>query len=354
MEISILYFGFIIFVFCLAFLYRVLYKKSFFDEKATVIVSAYNEDQEELNNTIDSILEADANYVLIDDCSIIPVNDSHIRNCPNMGKKNSQFIALEKISPDTKYIVSVDSDTEIDYDAIGRAIAQFDENTGAVVGNIQIKNNGIFPYIISCLYWNSFNIGRAIGSLFGQVSVCSGAFTVYRADLFRKYITESLQRPIQGGEDRFITYLLLRDGYKTKYAHDAVAGTTTPTGWRFIKQQLRWSKSFWRGLFYSWRAYKNNWYLCLNNVFTALSRIVNILGFSWFVIALFSGEFLVAAIILLAAFLHGLVRSLYGMIIKKDPFFLLFSLWGLFSLLVIAPMNVYAIATIKSDKWGNR
>jgi cellulose synthase/poly-beta-1,6-N-acetylglucosamine synthase-like glycosyltransferase len=323
-------------------------------ENTVVIVSAYNEEQAEIEKTLNSIRSNEASYVLIDDCSIRKVDGADIRNCPNAGKKNSQFIALEKISQDTKYIVSVDSDTEIDNEAIARAIAQFGINTGAVVGNISIKNKCIFPYIIDCLYWNSFNLGRAIGSLFGQVPVCSGAFTVYRADLFRKYITESLKRPIQGGEDRYITYLLLRDGYNTKYAYTAIAKTSTPTGLKFVKQQLRWTKSFWRGLFYSWRAYKNNWYLCANNVFTAVSRLINVIGFAVLVLAVLTGEFRVVGIILLASLVHGIIRSLYGVIIRRELKFLLFSIWGLFSILLIAPMNIYAILTIKKDRWGNR
>jgi hyaluronan synthase len=354
MELSIVYTAFILVTFSMALYYRMRYADGHKEINATVIVSAYNEDQELLKDTIQRIKETGAKYVLIDDCSITPIEGADIRNCPNAGKKTSQYIALDKISADTDYIVSIDSDTRISHDAIKKAVFQFDQDTGAVVGNVTVKDFGLFQYIIGCLYWNSFNIGRAIGSLFGQVSVCSGAFTVYRADLFRKYIKESLQRPIRGGEDRYITYLILRDGYKTKYAHTAVAETVTPTGGKFLKQQLRWSKSFWRGLVYSKNAYRKNIFLFIYNSYTAIARVLNILAFGGLIGSLAIGEFKIAMLILLAALFHGFVRSLYGMIVLRDIRFLLFSFWGVFSLIVIAPLNIWAIITLKQDKWGNR
>lgn len=49
------------------------------------------------------------------------------------------------------------------------------------------------------------------------------------------------------GDDRHLTNRLLSLGHKTVYTHKAVCESDSPAGYvRWVKQQTRWSKSFFR------------------------------------------------------------------------------------------------------------
>lgn len=318
--------------------------------KVVAIVATRNEREDILAECLASIQANGVEYILVDDASEVPVPNAHIRFEVNKGKKLAQLEAVKK-APRSDYIVAVDSDTVLEPDAIQNALKRFDDRTGAVVGEISVCNDGI----VNALYLSSFNIGRAIASIFGQVSVCSGAFTVYRRELFEQIIRESATRKINGGEDRYLTYLLLRDGWKTKYEHSAKSSTITPVEGKFIKQQIRWHRSFWRGLFYSWRAYKNNLFLFVQNIYQAIGRILTIALFILFWITMFTGNWDWSIGIILTVIIHSFLKSIIVAIATKRPIVpFLLPLWGLCSLFIIAPLNVWAVVTIKQDSWGNR
>lgn len=53
------------------------------------------------------------------------------------------------------------------------------------------------------------------------------------------------------GDDRHLTNRILSLGHKTGYTHLAVCDSDTPAGYvRWVKQQTRWSKSFFREAFW--------------------------------------------------------------------------------------------------------
>lgn len=366
----------------LAIFYRVFYKKneqqSFYkpfngNDDTLIILCVKDEDTKRLLETIRGIVSSSADFIVVDDGSQIPLKmfDDRtfvrkatngkflglLHNEVNIGKKLSQnravsYLEEQELFEKYKYVVSVDSDTVLDPDAIDCAKRLFYPQTGAVVGDIRVGNS----WMIDALYWQSFNIMRAIATLVGQVPVCSGAFTVYRADLFSRIIKESSKRKINGGEDRYLTYLLLKMGYETLYSYKAQAMTYTPKGLAFIKQQLRWQRSFWRGLVYSFDAYKKNWFLAFLNIFSAISRAVSITFFFFFWFLLFTGQFSWAIMIVFMIIIHCHWSGLYGLCVKKHNDFAMFALplWGLYSFFVISPLNIWALLTIKNDGWGNR
>lgn len=353
-----------------AIIYRVLYKENCFgdcvpaaytnNEDTLVILCSKDEDPNRLKEAIESVLENHADLIVVDDASKFPViiqthnNNPNflgvLRNEDNKGKKLSQNRAVSRLEQEQRFskyrfVVSVDSDTILSPGAIQYAKWKFVGNIAAVVGDIGVKNS----WTVDALYWQSFNIMRAIATLVGQVPVCSGAFTVYRAELFSKIIKESSKRKINGGEDRYLTYLLLKMGWQTAYAYKAQAMTYTPKGFAFIKQQLRWQRSFWRGLVYSWDAYKKNWFLAVLNIFGAFGRISSIFFFIFFWYLLFTGSYSWAVVILLMIVVHCQWAGLYGVLIKNNLTMFMLPFWGLYSFFVIAPLNVWALLTIKND-----
>ena len=53
------------------------------------------------------------------------------------------------------------------------------------------------------------------------------------------------------GDDRHLTNRILSLGHKTGYTHLAFCDSDTPAGYvRWVKQQTRWSKSFFREAFW--------------------------------------------------------------------------------------------------------
>jgi biofilm PGA synthesis N-glycosyltransferase PgaC len=69
--------------------------------------------------------------------------------------------------------------------------------------------------------------------------VAQGAFSVYRADALR----EVGGWPDTVGEDIVLTWALLKKGWRTGYAEDAIVFTNVPTTVRqFAQQRKRWSR----------------------------------------------------------------------------------------------------------------
>lgn len=352
-----------------AWLYSALPTKRSYtlDKNVAVIIPVFNEDPHLLSDCIASVLmqtHQRIQIIVVDDGSTVPVKipgEFHdkvelIRLNENQGKMRAQAEGIYKAHPSTEFILTVDSDTIIGRKAVQKMLEQFDEKTGAVCGEVRIMNIRGLNHIVEFLYWNSFHIWRAGSSFFGQVSVCSGAISMYRLNALEDGILqEYLDRNVEVGNDRYITYLFLKHGWKTRYASEAVAITDAPTGWKFIIQQVRWNKSFWRGLFYSFPIYSpKNWYFTLDMAFKTVSRILTIVLFLWTIMLLFRGSFETVLWILFIAFFYGLIHSVAGLVITRRPKFLLYSFWAILSIFVIAPVNIWAMITAGRDKWGTR
>lgn len=99
-------------------------------------------------------------------------------------------------------------------------------------------------------YFMSFRALKACESLFSMCFCLSGCFSAYRKKDAVPLIKELCNEKFLGnkctyGDDRSLTSYLLRDGYKTVYAPEAIGYTIVPNTWKiFLKQQNRWKKSF--------------------------------------------------------------------------------------------------------------
>jgi len=363
-----------------AYLYSALYKIRDYHQNAivTVVIPVYNEYEDLLHDSIVSVLMSshkNIEVIVVDDGSTHPVHLSPdiadkvklIRLSHNQGKMRAQAEGIYQSSSESQFVLTVDSDTTIGIYAIERMLSQFDSETGAVCGEVQISNVLGLNRVIQFLYWNAFNIWRAGSSVFGQVMVCSGAISMYRKspllscshpehDYPGGILQEYLDRNIEVGNDRFMTFLFLKHGWKTRYAGNAVALTDAPFQIaKFVKQQVRWNKSFWRGLFYSWPVYGfKNWYFTLDMFLKAISRITTMLLFVWTIVLMFRGSWETVGWILFIALIYGVMHSAAGLIVTRRLSFLLFSIWAILSIFLVAPVNIWSILTVWKDKWGTR
>lgn len=350
----------------------------------TVVIPAYNEG-ETVYKTICSIAESDypeekLQIITVDDGSKddtlfymekaesrFPELVEIIRFPKNRGKREGIYEAYQKAKH--PFLVSVDSDTRLEPDAIKEILTPMvlDKKIGAVTGRIRIWNQdaNIFTKMLSAHFAMAFDFTRAIQSTFNNVLCLSGAFSAYRKSILDNVMDEwrhqtFLNRPCTYGEDRSLTNHILKQGYGTSYQRRAVSFTMVPEkALSIFKMLTRWARSniresivFARFMFNVNR--RGNRALPFFEFFSIVSLMV--LHFFWFYYFLFSG-FVTGNLIFRVisySILFGFFYMLYYMRIegKRDfPYIVVFSL---FSTVFMVWIFSAAGLTLTKKSWSTR
>ena len=173
----------------------------------------------------------------------------------NRGKREAQAAALYDGSGEV--VVTIDSDTSIAPDGISQLVAWLaDPKVGAVTGNLRASNADAtwLSKLIDTRYQLLFERERAAQGFFGTVFCCAGPFSAYRREAVEEVMDDYLGQRFLGGrrvcgDDLKLTNLVLARGYRSEFEPDAKATTDVPTTvGRFVRQQLRWNRSFYREL----------------------------------------------------------------------------------------------------------
>ena len=176
----------------------------------------------------------------------------------NRGKREAQSLAYHRC--EGEIMVTIDSDTIVDPDGVSEIVRAFeDERVGAVTGDVGVTNSrvNILTRLIGMRYWVAFNQERAAQSYFRTVLCCSGPLAAYRRavldKVWHRYTHQSYREvACTYGDDRHLTNLVLDVGYDTIFVPSAHAITNAPEDIRsYLKQQLRWNKSFYRELLWT-------------------------------------------------------------------------------------------------------
>jgi N-acetylglucosaminyltransferase len=201
------------------------------------------------------------------------------------GKRRAQDAARRH--SDGELVLTVDSDTEVEPDGISKMVAAFgdqrvgdqrvgdqrvgdqrvgdqrvgdqrvgDQRVGAIAGRIGVHNarSNRLTRTIEQLYWLLFERERAAQARFRSVLCCAGPFSLYRRSALERcwkdYIGQAFRgRECNSGDDLHLTTLLLAEGHLALYQPCAVAKTQVPATVRhFLRQQVRWWRSFYREL----------------------------------------------------------------------------------------------------------
>ncbi|KHA45933.1 hyaluronan synthase HasA [Bacillus anthracis] len=381
----------------LSFFYRPITGDKVPNMKVAVVVPSYNESASAIVNTINSVLAQDYpihEIFFVDDgskdksayevalkmreellrtqreiaattkniCSeILGIPDLIVHRLPkNCGKRHAQLWAFKRTTADA--IVTIDSDGDLFPNAVRELLKPFnDEKVMATTGHVNIRNrnDNLLTKLIDMRYDNAFRVERAAQSVTGNVLVCSGPLSCYR----REVITENLEHygsqmflgeEVQFGDDRCLTNYAILKG-KTVYQSTARCITDAPTTLKqFLKQQLRWNKSFFRE--------------SLISLGIGMKK-PNVLVWTIFEISLWIlfGLSLLLSIILKASHV-GLILAVYYLgyislaayarnvfyLLKHPLTFLLAPLYGILHVLALLPIRFYALLTIKSNGWGTR
>jgi hyaluronan synthase len=347
------------------------------DEKIAVIVPCYNEDPELLKRAILSICEAKGNkqIIIVDDGSaysirrmITPLNTANnifVRSFrKNHGKRKALHTAVKELIGICKFVVTVDSDTILDRDALVRIIEPLkQQNIGAASGNIQLLNErqNVLTRMTGAYYWIALHIHRRAQSALGMVSCCSGALAAYRSDVLKNIIDDFLKEQFLGkrcthSEDRHLTNLVLKCGYDVVFISNAVAYTYAPSTYRlFLKQQIRWRRGFLREMIFAlpfmWRKKPVLFIEIL--LWEFLMPFLSFGLVLLIVMNIFFNPLFFTVSVAISLFLLMFIRYMPIIFYSPSRIGALFY-FMLFSHFIIYWQTVYALFTLRDEKWITR
>lgn len=357
---------------------------------AVVVIPFYNEDPVLLRNCVRSVVAASRRSVtaihLVDDGSadaeLAPMVRRELAAAPpgvrvvvhvhdtNLGKREGLARAVES-EPDAQVYLTVDSDTVLAPDAIDNLLAAFqDPDVTAATGLVLALNHdrNLLTRLIDLRYANAFMIERASYSRIGAVLCACGSLAAYRGDVMRDrlddFVTQTfLGRPAVFGDDRRMTNYALQRG-KVVFQSNAVAQTAVPERvGHYLRQQVRWNKSFFRESLWAVgnlpSATPAPWLSMLELVtwitFTAMLTIA-------LVVAPMKTGMAVAGSFLVYIAAMAWIRSLRYLELRRDGLsswsqvatFLLSPVYGFATLLVLLPLRLYSLSTLRDGGWGTR
>ncbi len=251
-----------------------------YEPTITVVVPLFNEGRS-IYDTIKSLVALDypadkLQVTIVDDCS---TDDSYewamkgaaefpnvrvLRNPHNMGKRKGINHAVREST--SEIIVSVDSDVIVFPTALRELVARFTSPQIAAVGgrvHVSNPNQNWLTRLQTIKYYFGQEHLKNLERGLDQVMCLSGCLTAYRRHVLIELepILEDrniLGIPIKYGEDRFLTHMIVRHGYKTRMTMKAFCFTKAAATFdAYFNQQLRWKRSnivdFLVGVLHAWK-----------------------------------------------------------------------------------------------------
>lgn len=167
---------------------------------------------------------------------------------PTPGKSHALNAALEQV--DTPYVVTLDADTLLHPQALGRLVSRMESappDTVAVAGSVLVRNSrtNLLTRMQEWDYYLGIAGVKRMQGLFQSTLVAQGAFSLY--------LTGQVRRvggwPDAIGEDIVVTWKLMADGNRVLFEPTAIAFTDVPTSLRtFMRQRSRWARGMFEGL----------------------------------------------------------------------------------------------------------
>lgn len=280
---------------------------------------------------------------------------------PHKGKRHALYTGL-KLSckcVDVDGVLCTDSDTVLNPNSMYYLanLLESDAQLGAVTGNVKIINTGsVISYLSSLRYWFACNLERAYQSFNHSVLCVSGPLGLYRTDCLERFLETWLHQTFLSqectyGDDRHLTNNILLLGYRVGYTHLASCLTDTPESLsRFFTQQVRWCKSSYREFLWNLKCLdKHSFWMTVDLIYQTVYSFI-VLG-SLLYILYFGTFFQMLLYIFTLLFFNG-VKGLYATVMEKNVKYLLFTLYGILYIAILAPAKIYAGITIKDVSWG--
>jgi hyaluronan synthase len=292
--------------------------------------------------------------------------DAVIFSQPHGHKRTAMFtaFAMNMYALRTRDAVfTTDSDTLVQPNALDEMLTllRSSPKIGGVTADVKIWNRSesLLARLCSARYWFAFNIERACQSFWRCVSCLSGPMSMYRtSDLETVLAPWNLQtfggKPTTFGDDRHLTNQLLAQGLSTRYTHRTWCDSESPTSFvRWVTQQTRWSKSFFREAFWfpASFAYQSPWMLVETTIQTLYPFILIATCFHFLFDTSGSSNWR-PVIWLVTMFGVALFKSALAVLISWDLWLLLFSFYGFVYFFGLLPSKVWALLTMNQTGWG--
>lgn len=305
----------------------------------------------------------------------------------NLGKKKA--LAKAMFMAKGEIFAHTDSDSLWAHDAIEKMVTIFEHYplVGAISGHGRALNGdkNLLTKVQDSWMEGQFSIRKAFESVFGAVTCVSGPLAVFRKEAIFNFIPAWEHDKFLGSEfkfatDRMMTGFVLgsiavgskvvekykdsefveqrypfRD-WKIVYCKSAKSWTIVPDTFRmFIKQQVRWKKSFIRNMFFTGLFY---WKKPLPTAIVYYSHILLVImgpfvSFKHLVYLPLNGNWLSAVLylsgILFVGFMFGLACKMEDQYSHK---WIYRPLMSLLSTLVISWLIFYSLITIKKMVWA--
>jgi hyaluronan synthase len=316
----------------------------------------------------------------------------------NVGKKKAVEVASQVARGDL--YLFLDSDCTLDSTAVENAVEIFksDESIGGLCGHFRVKNaaDGSWLDKMQDVWYNGqLRIAKATESCFSSITCCSGALTLYRRQAVQPFIHAWANDEFLGiknfkfATDRRLTayvlgvkkgdrcssrnyasavadasgnYITTRNektdkrkwAWKTVYTPSVTGTVIAPRTFRaFIKQQIRWRKSFIRSIFSTGGVYWRRpiFAAILYYLITGMKFLRPFIFIKALLIVLLSGD-LVSALYFVALLYTGM---LYGIDVRlRNPgyrFWVYRPLLSLLSAFILSWLLIYAAITIRKTAW---
>jgi hyaluronan synthase len=231
----------------------------------TAVVTSFKEDLVDFERCLKSLKESldygTNNYeiiVVIDGLTPDEENDEYrlaqkyattIIKHNNRNKRRGIALALQNAKYDL--ILSSDSDTFYERDTVFYLMQPFDdESVGGVTSAQRIYNpTSVTERTADWMEHARLYASLPAASYYGQVGCLPGRAIAWRKHFVTDNIDEYTNEYFFGklcisGDDRVVTNIILRSGYKTLLQSNARVQTLAPKVFgKWFKQQLRWSRS---------------------------------------------------------------------------------------------------------------
>ncbi|MEZ5235395.1 MAG: glycosyltransferase [Acidimicrobiales bacterium] len=342
-------------------------------EPITVVTPVYQEDPEIFRAAVASWL---ANRGVQEVICVVDATDT---TCIDIAKQLSMTSSVTLIVTDvpgkrdalrkgweaakTEIVALVDSDTIWADDVAARVVEPFiDPEVGGVGTRQNVLNPETLWQRINDFYLDSRYLDEVAGQTqWGQaVSCLSGRTAVYRRSLLLEishdFMTETFMGvPCNSGEDKRLTMLTLRKGYKTWMQQNARVWSTFPRGARtFFRQRLRWARNTWRS---DLRALREGWvfrhkWLALSMLDKAVSSFTLLVAPVFMIFALVTRHFAIAGFLALWWLVSRGIKYLPHL--QRRPLDVLLLPAFILVTFVVAAMKIVALLSIRRQRWLTR
>lgn len=283
-----------------------------------------------------------------------------IRLRRNLGKRKAQGMPFLRTR--AEIIMTIDSDTILQPRCVEEALKPFTSRRVQAVCCVARALNphtNLLTRLVDLRYSNAFLFERAAYSVLDSMLCATGVATLYRAQLVKDNLNDYMTQRFLGlevsyGDDRRLTNYALARG-RVVLQDTAIASTLAPTKFKhFIRQQLRWNKSFFRETLYAIRHLPKRrpvWWLACAELSLWLGFSTAML-FTLLVRPLLTGQVVglyYVGYLMMMAYARSARHAARGTFA-----FALAPLYGLMHILVLTPVRMYALATLRDGSWGTR